>query len=47
MKKGTMMKAQSIAAQGLVRRARWRMPEIVFWMLAFGALLLRPASTCC
>ena len=28
------------AAQGLERRARWRWPEIVFWLVAFGALLL-------
>ena len=26
--------------QGLARRARWRWPEIVFWLVAFGALLL-------
>jgi branched-chain amino acid transport system permease protein len=29
-----------IAADGLARRARWRWPEIVFWMVAFGALLM-------
>jgi branched-chain amino acid transport system permease protein len=28
------------AAQGLVRRARWRWPEIVLWLVAFGALLM-------
>ena len=28
------------AAQGLARRARWRWPEIVFWLVAFGALLM-------
>jgi branched-chain amino acid transport system permease protein len=28
------------AAQGLERRARWRWPEIVFWLVAFGALLM-------
>jgi branched-chain amino acid transport system permease protein len=27
------------AAQGLARRARWRWPEIVFWLAAFAALL--------
>lgn len=27
------------AAEGLARRARWRWPEIVFWLVAFGALL--------
>jgi branched-chain amino acid transport system permease protein len=27
-------------AQGLARRARWRWPEIVFWLVAFGALLM-------
>ena len=26
----------------LSRRARWRLPEIVFWLLAFAALLLPP-----
>ena len=28
------------AAQGLERRARWRWPEFVFWLVAFGALLM-------
>ncbi len=28
------------AAQGLARRARWRWPEIVLWLVAFGALLM-------
>jgi len=28
------------AAQGLARRASWRWPEIVFWLVAFGALLM-------
>src|SRR5918994_1832717 len=28
------------AAQGLERRARGRWPEIVFWLVAFGALLM-------
>ena len=28
------------AAQGLLRRARWRWPEIVFWLLAFAGLLM-------
>jgi branched-chain amino acid transport system permease protein len=28
------------AAQGLARRARWRWPEIVFWLVAFGTLLM-------
>src|SRR5499425_1440610 len=32
------------AAQGLARRARWRAAEIVFWLLAFGALLLPPGK---
>ena len=27
-------------AQGLARRARWRWPEIVLWLVAFGALLM-------
>ena len=26
------------AAARLARRARWRWPEIVFWLIAFGAL---------
>ena len=28
------------AAQGLLRRTRWRWPEIVLWLLAFAALLM-------
>ena len=28
------------AGEGLLRRARWRWPEIVFWLVAFGALLM-------
>jgi branched-chain amino acid transport system permease protein len=28
------------AAQGLARRARWHWPEIVLWLVAFGALLM-------
>jgi branched-chain amino acid transport system permease protein len=32
------------AAPGLARRARWRIAEIVFWGLAFGALLLPPGK---
>jgi branched-chain amino acid transport system permease protein len=28
------------AAQDLARRARWRWPEIVLWLVAFGALLM-------
>jgi len=28
------------AARGLARRASWRWPEIVFWLVAFGALLM-------
>jgi branched-chain amino acid transport system permease protein len=32
------------AAEGLARRARWRWPEIVFWLVAFGALLLPPGK---
>jgi len=28
------------AAQGLARRARWRWPEIVLWLVAFAALLM-------
>jgi branched-chain amino acid transport system permease protein len=28
------------AAQGLALRARWRWPEIVLWLVAFGALLM-------
>ena len=32
------------AAQGLARRARWRWPEVVFWLVAFGALLLPPGK---
>jgi len=33
----------SVAAS-LSRRARWRLPEIVFWLLAFAALLLPPGK---
>ncbi len=32
------------AAQGLARRARWRLAESVFWVLAFGALFLPPGK---
>lgn len=32
------------AAASLTRRARWRLPEIVFWLLAFAALLLPPGK---
>ena len=32
------------ASQGLARRARWRIADIVFWVLAFGALLLPPGK---
>jgi branched-chain amino acid transport system permease protein len=32
------------AAQGLSRRARWRWPEIVFWLLAYAALLMPPGK---
>jgi branched-chain amino acid transport system permease protein len=28
------------AAQGLAQRASWRWPQIVFWLVAFGALLM-------
>ena len=28
------------AAESLKRRARWRWPEIVFWLVAFGALFV-------
>ena len=28
----------------LSRRARWRLPEIVFWLLAFAALFLPPGK---
>jgi branched-chain amino acid transport system permease protein len=31
-----------IASQALARRARWRMAEILFWLLAFAAILLPP-----
>lgn len=33
----------SVAAS-LSRRARWRLPEIVFWLLAFAALFLPPGK---
>jgi branched-chain amino acid transport system permease protein len=32
------------AEQGLVRRARWRWPEVVFWLLAYAALLMPPGK---
>jgi branched-chain amino acid transport system permease protein len=35
-----MTSALMTAAQGLLRRARWRWPEIVLWLLAFAALLM-------
>ena len=28
------------AAASLARRARWRWPEIVFWVVAFAAILV-------
>lgn len=34
------MAADTAIARGLTRRARWRWPEIVFWLVAFGALLM-------
>jgi branched-chain amino acid transport system permease protein len=30
------------AAQLLLRKARWRMPELIFWLVAFGAALAFP-----
>ncbi|MEA2815189.1 MAG: branched-chain amino acid transport system permease protein, partial [Rhodospirillaceae bacterium] len=39
-----MTRGQTIAAQALARRARWRVPEIVFWVLAFAALFLPPGK---
>jgi branched-chain amino acid transport system permease protein len=39
-----MTRGAMIAAQGLARRARWRVPEIIFWVLAFAALLLPPGK---
>lgn len=32
------------AEASLARRARWRLPEIVFWLAAFGALFLPPGK---
>ena len=32
------------AAQGLARRARWRMAEVAFWLLAFAAIFLAPGK---
>ena len=32
------------AAQGLARRARWRWPEIVFWLVGYAALLMPPGK---
>lgn len=32
------------AAQGLMRRARWRVAEIIFWVLAFAAIFLPPGK---
>ena len=34
------MGGASSAAQGLAHRARWRWPELVFWVAAFGVLFL-------
>jgi branched-chain amino acid transport system permease protein len=34
------MAPPATAAEGLARRGRWRWPETVFWLLAFGALFL-------
>ena len=42
--KGPMTSGKPIAAQGLVRRARWRVPEMIFWLLAFAALFLPPGK---
>ena len=39
-----MTRGQTIAAQALARRARWRVTEIVFWVLAFAALFLPPGK---
>ena len=39
-----MTRGQTIAAQALARRARWRVPEIAFWVLAFAALFLPPGK---
>src|SRR5262245_14755553 len=32
------------AERGLVRRARWRIAEVAFWVLAFAALFLPPGK---
>lgn len=32
------------ASQSLARRARWRWPEVVFWLVAFGALFAPPGK---
>jgi branched-chain amino acid transport system permease protein len=32
------------AAQGLARRARWRIAEVAFWVLAFAAVFLPPGK---
>lgn len=32
------------AAQGLARRARWRIAEVAFWVLAFAAIFLPPGK---
>lgn len=32
------------AAQGLMRRARWRVAEVIFWVLAFAAIFLPPGK---
>ena len=32
------------ASLSLARRGRWRWPETVFWLLAFGALLAPPGK---
>jgi branched-chain amino acid transport system permease protein len=38
------MAAATTAAESLERRGRWRWPETVFWLLAFGALFLPPGE---
>ena len=35
-----MASPPSVAAEGLARRARWRWPEVLFWIVAFGVLFL-------
>lgn len=35
-----MASPPSVAAEGLARRARWRWPEVLFWVVAFGVLFL-------